>query len=749
MQMWGGHECTVNRVGGRFLDQTRLSGHEDRIADLDLFASLGVTALRYPVLWERVAPERPSVRHWSWSDARLGRLRDLGLRPIVGLVHHGAGPAYTNLLDPDFATGLADHAQAVAERYPWVTDWTPINEPLTTARFGALYGVWHPHLRDEAAFWLAVLNQIDAIRLAMDRVRRVNPAARLIQTEDLGRTYSTPAASVQASYDNERRWMTWDLLSGRVTKDHPLWPRLNRLGLAGRLRALEDDPCPPDVIGINHYLTSDRFLDDAVAAYPPHLHGGNGYLDYADVEAIRVLQPPPAGLAGAIEEAWERYGLPIAVTEAHNGCTREEQIRWLRDVWTEAQALCVRGVEIEAITAWSLLGAYHWNSLLTREDGHYEPGAFDLRGGAPRRTAVAKTIQTLSSGGPWHPSAAGPGWWERDVRLQYRPVTPRPLHAPPSSRRRPPAEDPRPVLIVGETGTLGQALGRACALRGIDYVLTGRRQLDLSDGASIQHCLATHAPWAVINAAGWVRVDEAESAAEACLAANRDGAIGLARACRDRGIQFATFSSDLVFDGSLRRPYVENDLANPLNVYGRSKLEAEAGVLALGGCALVVRTAAFFSPHDVHNFAAHLCRRLMLGQPMEAADDLTVSPTYVPDLVDAVLDLVIDGEAGIWHLANTGEATWASFATRLAQGLGLDAALVRPRPARDFGWVAARPRYSALASERGQMLPSLEDAVRRYAAILERDVLTGFVGAAAPGRQTVEPAFSPRKELLP
>ena len=152
LDLWGGHECTVNRVGDRFLDQTVLSGHETRLTDLDLFAELGVKALRYPVLWERIAPDHPDERDWRWTDERLSRLQALNITPIAGLVHHGSGPRYTHLLDPGFSGGLASHARAVAERYPWIEDWTPVNEPLTTARFSALYGHWYPHVRDEAAF---------------------------------------------------------------------------------------------------------------------------------------------------------------------------------------------------------------------------------------------------------------------------------------------------------------------------------------------------------------------------------------------------------------------------------------------------------------------------------------------------------------------------------------------------------------------------------------------------------------------
>ena len=149
LELWAGIECSVVRVGERYVDQVELTGHASRPDDIDRLAELGVRAVRYPVLWERVQPHADREPDWSFSDERLGRLRALGIRPIVGLVHHGSGPSYTSLLDDSFVSGLAAFARLVAERYPWVLDFTPVNEPLTTARFSALYGHWYPHAKDD------------------------------------------------------------------------------------------------------------------------------------------------------------------------------------------------------------------------------------------------------------------------------------------------------------------------------------------------------------------------------------------------------------------------------------------------------------------------------------------------------------------------------------------------------------------------------------------------------------------------
>jgi dTDP-4-dehydrorhamnose reductase len=708
LALWGGVECTVNRVGDTFFDQSLATAHQDRVTDLDRLSQLGITAVRYPVLWERVAPLKPDSCDWTWTDERLTGLRVRNISVIAGLLHHGSGPAYTGLLAPDFASGLARHAAATARRYPWIADWTPVNEPCTTARFSCLYGHWYPHLRDERSFWLALLNQVDAIRLAMREIRQVNAGARLIQTDDLGKTYSTWVVRDQAAFDNTRRWMTWDLLCGKVTKGHPFWERMGAFGLEDRLRMIADDPCPPDIIGINHYLTSDRFLDHRPQRYPFRANGTS----FIDTEAVRVLDPPPAGLECALREAWDRYGIPLAITEVHNGCTRDEQMRWMREAWITATRLRGEGVEIEAVTAWAIFGNSGWNRLLT-ETGSYEPGAFDIRAPVPRGTAMVPLLNSLAHGGPQHPVLARSGWWKRSVRLQHRKIS-RP--APMWEQRRTDEQAAPPVLICGATGTLGRAFAAACEHRNILHVLTARSELELGNAASVRAALDGIQPWLVINAAGWVRVDAAEQEPEGCARDNTVGAVQLASACAERGIATVSFSSDLVFDGALKRPYRESDMTSPLNVYGTSKRDAERGIGELLGRHLIVRTAAFFSPYDQHNFAVQLASALEAGRRFSVLHEQTISPTLVSDLCNAALDLAIDGETGIWHLTNGTPVTWEEFAHRIAERCGLDATLIETDFSAGLGG-APRPTYAALTSEKGMILPDLDSALERFCSV--------------------------------
>jgi dTDP-4-dehydrorhamnose reductase len=707
MELWGGPECTVNRVGDTYRDQIVLTGHQERIGDLAAFARLGIRRLRYPALWERIAPDRPEERDWRWTDPRLAEIDRLGMQPILGLLHHGSGPRYTSLIDDEFVALFARQAGETARRYPHVRDWTPINEPLTTARFSLLYGHWYPHARDEGLFWRGLLNQIDATRAAMRAIREHVPDARLIQTEDLGEYHATPPVAEVAAHFNVRRWATWDLLCGMVVPGHPLWERLCGYGLEERLQAIADDPCPPDVIGANYYPTSERFLDHRVEAHA----GPLPETGYHDVAAARVLDPPAAGLAGLLRQAWARYGRPLALTECHLGCTREEQVRWVARCWRDCEEVAAEGVPVEGFTAWALLGNVDWNSLITVAAGHYEPGVFDVRGGRARPTAVGTMVRSLatgvSPGAGVQAALSAPGWWERPSRFEHPPFVrgntePAPEHAP-----------GRPLVITGATGTLGQALARECELRGIAHVLTDRATLPIHDGERVAAFLDAHRPWAVVNAAGWVRVDDAEDLADACMQANAHGAAVLAAACAERGIGCTLFSSDLVFDGTSDRPYVESDPPAPLCVYGHSKALAEKA----GAAALVIRTAAFFSPHDPHNFAWHVEHALRAGERVTASAEHVVTPTYVPDLVRACLDLVVDGERGIWHLTNGDAVSWLAFGRRIAAGLGLDPGAVVPGDAAALGWRAVRPREAALGTTKGRMLPPLDDAIARFATV--------------------------------
>lgn len=424
IEIWGGIECTVNRVREEYFDQMERSGHYIRNEDLDLIAEMGIKTLRYAVIWEKVAPYGLKFADWRWTDQRLEQLRELGIEPIVGLLHHGSGPRYTNLIDNEFSDKFADFAAAVAERYPWVTKYTPINEPLTTARFSGLYGHWYPHGRDDSTFTKAVLNQCRGTVKAMQEIRLRNPQAELIQTEDVGKTYCTPQLQYQAEFDNERRWAALDLICGKLTHDTAMFKYF--LDNGARLEELEwfmENKTPPNIIGVNHYITSERFLDHRTDKYPTWTRGGNGRHNYADVEAVRVCKNI-GNIELILSEVWDRYRLPIAITEAHLGADLEEQQKWLWERWLTANQLLEEGIDIRAVTVWALFGSFDWHKLCTRKENHYEPGVFDIRTDPPTATGLEKLVRHLTAAEEFDLSLLErPGWWQRDDRIHYPMVT--------------------------------------------------------------------------------------------------------------------------------------------------------------------------------------------------------------------------------------------------------------------------------------------------------------------------------------
>ena len=721
LELWAGPECTVNRVGDVWRDQLHETGFAQRLDDIDRIAALGVQCMRLPLLWERCMANTAGVFDWRWSDARVQRLRECQLESIAGLVHHGSGPPTTHLLAPSFAPELARYAAAVARRYPDLKAYTPVNEPTTTARFSGLYGAWYPHGRDDASFVRALLNQQRATVLAMRAIREVNPAAQLVQTDDLGFTHAAPALQYQADFENERRWLGFDLLCGRVDSAHPLWRYLRRHGATEKeLMEFVDAPCPPDITGINYYVTSQRFLDHRLDLHHAAVHGGNGRHRYIDVETVRVHGEQLDGVAVRLKEAWQRYQRPVALTEAHIGCTREEQLRWLSQAWDAAQALRSQGVDVRAVTAWAAFGTVDWDSLVTHAAGHYEPGLWDVRSAVPRPTALAHLARELASGSAArHPVAGGHGWWQRPIRHLYATFGP----AQNLSLCGP------PLLIAGASGTLGRAFAHLCHMRGLPCHLLTRAEVDIADAVGVEAVMARWKPWAFVNAAGFVRLDDAQTQPRQW----RENVLGpatLARACARHGVKLLTVSSDQVFDGTKNGAYIESDATNPLNAYGEAKAEAEKRVLQHDPTALVVRTAAFFGPWDAHNFLTQGLRALEAGLRWRAACDQVVSPTYVRDLVMCSLDLLIDGESGIWHLANQGCTSWCDFAVMAALRCNLDTALIDAVPGRDLGQTARRPARVVLASERGVIMPTLDDALNRYLIERTADVLPATESAS-------------------
>jgi dTDP-4-dehydrorhamnose reductase len=255
----------------------------------------------------------------------------------------------------------------------------------------------------------------------------------------------------------------------------------------------------------------------------------------------------------------------------------------------------------------------------------------------------------------------------------------------------------RRVVVTGAGGQLGRALAEAFA--GDDVLPLTRAEWDVTRAAP-----AGLEPDLVLHAAAWTDVDGAEDDPQGAAAANVGGTSNAAAL----GVPLVLFSTDYVFDGRKREPYVESDGPNPLSAYGRSKLHAEG---AAGEGAWIVRSSWLFGPTS-RNFVRTMLRLGRERDEVAVVDDQRGCPTYVGHLADATRELVTLPR-GVWHLAADGDCTWADFAEAIFEEAGL-ACRVRRITTAEFGAKAPRPAYSVLRSERegAPRLPHWRDGLR-------------------------------------
>lgn len=714
VEIWGGVECSVVRINGTVHDQLKMNGHEERMGDLDLFADLGLRKLRYPLLWEKYISQKELF--FELHDARLSKMHALGIQPIAGLLHHGSGPFDTDMLQEDFAERLAAYAEIIARKYPWIEYYTPVNEPLTTARFSGLYGIWFPHKKSDYAFAKMFLNELKGIVLSMQRIRRINPNAKLIQTEDIARVHSTPLLKSQADLENERTWLTYDILTGNFGREHAFWKYFINVGIKeSDLEFFIDNVTPPHICGFNYYVTSERFLDHRIRHYPDVCIGGNDFHDYADVEVVRVGKQALTGIENLLRDACNRYELPVALTEIHLACSREEQLRWFNDAWKAVNNLVAEGYNVKAITAWSLLGSFDWNTLLQVKGAYYESGVFDIRSGKPRPTALAHLIKSFTlkqQASETSHLLEIPGWWKRDVRIKYI--------EPENLEKRIDNEynayfNVKPILLLGK-GAMAIGFEKLCKLRGLPVISSRNLPIEALTEDIIIKLIQQYKPWAVINSASFSNIDEAELLPIDCYKENTILPRSIAQMCAIQGIRMLTFSSDQVFNGKKKQPYLEADETDPLNVYGMSKKLAEESILNINPQVLIIRSGLLLNPFNSDDFLIDLLFRSSPKQKKYIHSDIIVSPAYLPDLINTALDLLIDKETGIWHISGPEAVSYFDFA-RMAQGIsGINELKIESVPSIRLATHALRPTYSVLKSASGITLPSLESSINAFLA---------------------------------
>jgi dTDP-4-dehydrorhamnose reductase len=248
------------------------------------------------------------------------------------------------------------------------------------------------------------------------------------------------------------------------------------------------------------------------------------------------------------------------------------------------------------------------------------------------------------------------------------------------------------IFITGHRGQLGRALAAHLA----EHEITGGDlpEWNLTDAAQVKASLEDIRPDVVIHAAALTDVDYcARNPAEA-VRVNGVGTYNVALACRAVGSMLVSISTNEVFDGQAYRPYQEYDQRNPINPYGYSKYVAEQVVERYAPHYMIVRTAWLYAP-DGSNFIHKVLARARAGQPLRVVTDEVGSPTYAPDLADALARLIALGQPGVYHMANAGACSRFEFAQEILQQAGLDAP-VEPIPSGAFQRDSTPPPYAPL-----------------------------------------------------
>lgn len=266
------------------------------------------------------------------------------------------------------------------------------------------------------------------------------------------------------------------------------------------------------------------------------------------------------------------------------------------------------------------------------------------------------------------------------------------------------------VLVIGRDGQVARSLEEILSASGYHVVQIGRPEADLRNPALVSKAILAARPDFIVNAAAYTAVDHAEDEPETAFAINAAGAQAAAEAASNVSAPIIHFSTDYVFDGAKRAPYVETDTVSPLGVYGESKLAGESLVAEANPKHIILRTAWVFSPFG-SNFVKTMLRLNRERPEINVVDDQHGSPTYAPDLA-ATVCRIIDRlhtfppnpeHFGTFHATNGGKTSWYGFARAIVDGAaqrGAPHAIVHPIPTSDYPTKARRPAYSVLSNEK-------------------------------------------------
>ena len=386
---------------GRSLDEYELTDHYARWSeDLELMAELGVKAARYGIPWQRVNPE-PGSWDWTWADRALERLLELGIDPIIDLVHYGT-PDWLEgaFLNPDFPERVGEYAGRLAERFKGRIHWyTPLNEPRIAAWYCGKLGWWPPYRRGWRGFVEVMLGICRGI-VRIGQVLRSVDSEIVLAHVDASDLYSTREATLVTETERRQQivFLALDLVSGQVTERHSLWQWLLQSGAreAG-LNWFRERAVDLDLVGVNLYpmYTVKELVRSASGA------------------RIRMPYGSPEMVERIVELYWERYRRPVMITEtaARGSVVRRRQ--WLEDSVAAVRKLRARAIPLVGYTWWPMFALVAWayrQGTRPMRDYLIQMGLWDLDANPDgqlqrRRTPLVDYYREIVAGGS---QAVGP-----------------------------------------------------------------------------------------------------------------------------------------------------------------------------------------------------------------------------------------------------------------------------------------------------------------------------------------------------
>ncbi len=347
-----GIECSAPVIaGGVRMDELVKTGHWTRFdEDLELVASFGIRVLRYGLPFHVIArSDDPRDFDWEWTDAALAALRRHGLEPVLDLLHFGLPDDILAVGDPRLAARFETFAREVAERYPWVRYYTPVNEPLVTAVLSALDGLWNERQRDDRSLVRAIDSVVTCAIKGMQVISERRPDAIFIQS-DACSSYQPleAAAAARARFMAEQGFVCWDLTYGRELQpairqwliDNGMAPqRLEWFAQNGTTRGC--------IVGHDYYRGNEWLV--GTSGKPRR--AGNRRLGYLTLA----------------REHSARYGLPYFISETN--IAGRLAPGWLTEMWNAALQLRDEGEPIRGICWYGFVDHVDWDSALTRNRG--------------------------------------------------------------------------------------------------------------------------------------------------------------------------------------------------------------------------------------------------------------------------------------------------------------------------------------------------------------------------------------------